>query len=148
VVQIRDKKQRVEKKYDKKLPVKYSADEKLLRIVFQNLLSNAIKYTPAQGKISLSIWPEKDKIKIEVKDTGMGIPKNQQAKIFEKLFRADNVRATDTEGTGLGLYIVKALMDAIKGKINFQSVENKGTTFWIEMPATGWQKKQGTKTIS
>jgi len=148
VVQIRDKKQRVEKKYDKKLPVKYSADEKLLRIVFQNLLSNAIKYTPAQGKISLSIWPEKDKIKIDVKDTGMGIPKNQQAKIFEKLFRADNVRATDTEGTGLGLYIVKALMDAIKGKINFQSVENKGTTFWIEMPATGWQKKQGTKTIS
>ena len=147
-VQINEKNQQVDKKYDKKLPTKYGADEKLLRIVFQNLLSNAVKYTPAKGKISLSVWLEKGKIRIEVKDTGLGIPKTQQDHIFEKLFRADNVRASDTEGTGLGLYIVKAIIDAVGGKIGFNSTENKGTTFLVELPTVAWKKKEGSKTLS
>lgn len=81
---------------------------------------------------------ENDKvILITVSDTGCGIPKNQQDKIFTKLFRADNVREKDTEGTGLGLYIVKSIVEHSGGKIWFESEENKGTTFYVTLPLTG-----------
>ena len=78
----------------------------------------------------------------------MGIPKIQQKKIFQKLFRADNVRETDTEGTGLGLYIIKSIVDNTGGKIWFESVENKGTSFSFTIPLSGMQSKKGTKALS
>lgn len=127
------------------------ADPKLIRIVIQNLLSNAIKYTPKGGKISVTVQYQPKKPKetfvIKVSDTGYGIPLSQQDKIFTKLFRADNVRTKDTEGTGLGLYIIKSIMDEAGGKISFVSKENKGTTFIVTLPATGMKKKVGTKSI-
>jgi signal transduction histidine kinase len=85
---------------------------------------------------------------ITVSDTGYGIPQGQKDKIFTKLFRADNVRAKDTEGTGLGLYIVKAIVDQAGGSISFDSVEDKGTTFYIRLPLIGMKKKEGTKGLS
>ncbi|MES2223775.1 MAG: ATP-binding protein [Patescibacteria group bacterium] len=111
-------------------------DPKLLRMVIQNLLSNAIKYTPNKGKIelSLNLVNKKKTLLFKITDTGYGIPKNQQSKIFTKLFRADNVREKDTEGTGLGLYMVKSIIDNSKGKVWFESVEDKGTTFNVELP--------------
>ena len=134
-------------KYDKKMP-KLNVDPKLLRMVFQNLISNAVKYTPEKGKIDFSIKKNKESVLITVADTGYGIPKKQQGEMFKKLFRADNIRALDTEGTGLGLYIVKSVVEHSGGKIWFESEENKGTTFYVELPLGGMEKKEGTKALS
>ena len=93
-------------------------DPKLLRMIIQNILSNAVKYTHEGGKIQLSIFLiDKKNIQIKISDNGYGIPKNQQNKIFTKLFRADNVRDKDTDGTGLGLYIAKSIVENSGGKI-------------------------------
>jgi len=144
---IKNKKLKVTKKYDSRLP-KIKVDPKLMRIVFQNLLSNAVKYTPLGGKVRLNITKRQSAILITVADTGYGIPKNQQAKVFTKLFRGDNVRTKQTEGTGLGLYIVKAVVKEAGGKIWFKSQENKGTTFYVTLPLKGMKAKKGTKSLT
>ncbi len=111
------------------------ADPKILRMVIQNLLSNAIKYTPEGGKVEVSISLVKNNgILFKVSDTGYGIPNDQQNRIFTKLFRADNVVSEDTEGTGLGLYIAKSIVEQSGGKIWFESSENKGTIFYVTLP--------------
>ena len=79
---------------------------------------------------------ERQMLQIRVADTGYGIPKNEQHKIFAKLFRASNIKAKDTDGTGLGLYIVKAILEQIGGEIAFESEENKGSNFTVVMPAS------------
>lgn len=115
-------------------------DPKHARMVVQNILSNAIKYTPHGGTIEVAIARTRERRYLfTVKDTGYGIPKEQQDKIFTKLFRADNVRDKDTDGTGLGLYIVKSILDNSGGKIWFSSEEDKGTTFSVLLPV---DKKQ------
>lgn len=131
--------------FGKDLPV-LNADPKLLRIVFQNLLSNAAKYTPEGGRIGLHVLldDEKQHILLKVSDTGWGIPKEQREKIFSKLFRADNVKSMDTEGTGLGLYIVKSIVEQAGGTIWFESEMNKGTTFTVTLPLTGMKHQEGT----
>jgi signal transduction histidine kinase len=120
------------------------ADPKLLRMVMQNLLSNAVKYTPNNGRISFSISLSGGKeILFKMTDTGYGIPKNQKDKIFTKLFRADNVREKDTDGTGLGLYIVKSIVENSGGKIWFSSPGEKkktGTTFFVTLPLSGQKR--------
>ncbi len=123
-------------------------DTKLIRIVIENILTNAIKYTPENGKINFSIQKHNDNFLITVKDTGWGIPKNQQDKIFNKLFRADNIKEKSTEGTGLGLYITKTIVDLSGGRIWFESPylvetsqgkkeEIQGTAFFVELPIAG-----------
>jgi len=116
-------------------------DPKHLRMVIQNILSNAIKYSPDGGKIHLSITlADKQNILIKISDNGYGIPKSQQDKIFTKLFRADNVRDKDTDGTGLGLYIVKSIVDNSGGKIWFTSPPKNaknGTNFCVTLPING-----------
>lgn len=131
---------------DKTLPI-ISADPKLIRIIFQNLLSNSVKYTPEKGEIKLIISQDKKNLLITESDNGYGIPKNQQDKIFSKLFRADNIREKDTEGTGLGLYIIKAIVDHAGGTIKFESEEDKGTSFYISLPLSGMKKKVGNKPL-
>ena len=155
--QIDQKKLKIYKNYAQHLPI-LKADPKLLRMVMQNLLANSIKYTPDKGRIKfvitlanvdgvVSTKDKKNNILIKVSDNGYGIPKNNQAKIFTKLFRADNVRAKDTKGTGLGLYIAKAIVDQSGGKIWFKSQENKGSIFYVTLPLTGMKKKKGTKAL-
>jgi len=157
--QIDQKKLKFSEKHADNLPI-LNADPKLLRMVFQNLLANAIKYTPDKGKITLELTlsdaqglvsnakGQISNILIKVSDNGYGIPKAHQSSIFTKLFRADNVREKDTEGTGLGLYIVKAIVDHSGGKIWFESEENKGATFYVTLPLAGMKKKEGTKTFA
>ena len=124
------------------------ADPKLLRMVVQNLMSNAVKYTSDNGTIVVTLRPAHaeeilkagirktsgDYFLFSVADNGFGIPKEEQAHIFSKLFRADNVRELDVEGTGLGLYIVKEVVEKLGGRVWFESVEHKGTTFFVVMP--------------
>lgn len=99
-----------------------------------NIISNAISYTPAGGKISVDLKTENNMVKGAIADTGVGIPKSQQAKIFGKFFRGSNVGTMETSGTGLGLYIAKSFMEASGGKLWFDSTEGKGTTFYFTLP--------------
>lgn len=136
--------QKLRVKYDKALP-KIMLDKTLTRAVVQNLLSNAVKYTPENGKINISLIAEKDNALISIEDSGMGIPKEQQQKLFSKLFRADNAVKSGTEGTGLGLYIVKAIVKLAGGEIWFESKENIGTTFHVTLPYSGMKEKEGSR---
>jgi len=145
--QIKKKKLNFNFNYDKSLPL-IEADPKLVRILIQNLLTNAIKYTPNSGKISVSLIKKDGSVEISVADTGYGIPEAAKKKIFEKLYRADNIREKETEGTGLGLYIVKNIVDQAKGKIWFESEENKGSNFHIILPFKGMKKKTGSKELT
>ena len=146
-LQIARKDLHVARQYDKSLsPV--NADPKLLRIIFQNLLTNAIKYTPAGGSITIGLSKTQSNILISVADTGFGIPAYQQEKIFSKFFRADNAREREPDGNGLGLYIIKSLLEHSGGRIWFTSEENKGTTFFVELPLTGMRAKEGTKSLA
>ncbi|MBP9802579.1 PAS domain S-box protein [Patescibacteria group bacterium] len=146
-VQIKAKSIKIIKNYSKDIQ-KISADPKLLRILWQNLLSNAVKYTAEKGQVEISIKLQKKEFLLSVADNGYGIPAYQKDKIFTKLFRADNVRDKETDGTGLGLYIVKAIVDTAGGKIWLDSEENKGTTFFISLPAEDMKKKDGTKGLN
>ena len=133
-LQIYDKKIKFLPSFANNIPAVH-VDPKLLRMVIQNLLINAIKYTPDAGKITTSIFlDDENSVLLKISDTGYGIPENQQYKIFTKLFRADNVIGKDTEGTGLGLYIVKSIVEQARGKIWFESNENIGTTFYVSLP--------------
>ncbi len=145
---------KIKETYAKDIP-KINADKNLVRIIFQNVLTNAIKYTDDGGKVDIAINTDckdnkgapNDHICITVSDNGYGIPKAQQDKIFTKLFRADNVAEKDTEGTGLGLYIVKSVLDNTGGTIRFESEENKGTTFYVTLPLSGMKTKTGGRAL-
>ncbi|MCL4406208.1 MAG: ATP-binding protein [Patescibacteria group bacterium] len=130
--QMRERHIVVDKKYGS-MP-KIEADPKIIRIIIQNLLSNAVKYSKEGGRITESIQKESGNLSITVADNGIGIPSGQQDKIFAKLFRADNAREVDPDGNGLGLYLIKSLVEQLGGRIWFESAENKGTTFFVILP--------------
>lgn len=128
-----EKRVRVEKNIPGGLPIA-EMDPEMARIAIQNVVSNAVKYTPEGGKVSVNLTREGSHIDLKVADTGYGIPKSQQGRIFTKMFRADNIRDKVTDGTGLGLYITKAIVKELGGKISFDSQEGKGTTFFVSFP--------------
>lgn len=108
-------------------------DKNVLELIFSNLLSNAIKYSSEHTDIYFKIDSSDEKIiKFELEDEGMGIPENDQKHIFDRYFRAEN--ALLNQGTGIGLNIVKDHLENLDGTIRFESEENKGTTFYIEIP--------------
>lgn len=156
---INQKKQKIEFTYQDNIP-EISIDSKLLRMVIQNLLSNSIKYTQEEGSINLDmkivhkgdkindVEIKDDSVLVSVSDNGYGITNNQQDKIFSKLFRADNIKDKSTEGTGLGLYIIKIIVDNGGGQIWFKSEENKGTAFYFTILLSGMKRKEGSKTLS
>ena len=110
-------------------------DESKIRQVFVNLLDNAIKYSKIGGIVEIGYNKETlGKIIVYVKDKGIGIPKLQQSRVGEKFFRGDNAIMAQTDGTGLGLYISKAIIEAHGGKIWFESKLGKGSTFYFFLP--------------
>lgn len=122
------------------------ADRNSLRMIFQNLISNAIKYTPDGGSVSVNLTlagARQQAIYLEVSDTGIGIPKDEQDRVFEKLHRAKNAQSLAVEGTGLGLYVVKTVIEKAGGEITFESKEGKGTTFTVTIPLT-WKLPPST----
>ena len=120
-----------------------SIDAQLFAGVIQNLLSNSVKYTKNGGKVSISVFRQRQNMLIHVADNGIGIPEKQQSQLFRKLFRADNAQKVDANGTGLGLYIVKAMVRNMGGKIWFESAEHKGTDFYVRLPLTSKQRTKG-----
>lgn len=109
-------------------------DSEKMSIVIQNLVDNALHYTLRGGEVTVSLTHDTKELRILVKDTGLGIPKREQVRVFEKFFRASNVKKVHTEGSGLGLYIAKHIVEIHGGKISLESVEGKGTTFTCVIP--------------
>src|SRR3989344_6009659 len=108
-------------------------DKEKISIALQNIFDNAIKYTPVGGKITLVISKDKNNLEIKISDSGIGIPENQKEMIFSKFFRADNTFNAYANGSGLGLSIVKDIIDAHGGKVWFKSKEGKGSEFFISL---------------
>ena len=121
----------------KNFPKTIQSDRNALRAILQNLVTNAVRYTKEQGtvKVELAVPEDSDMFEVKVSDTGVGIPKSEQKKIFTKFFRASNVQTFDTSGTGLGLYSSKQFVDAMGGEISFTSKQGEGTTFIVRLPA-------------
>ena len=111
------------------------ADPQLLRQVVLNLASNAIKYSPSGGDIGVQITRERDVVRWRITDTGIGIPKESQRHLFEKFYRADNVASLETDGTGLGLYLVRLIVEQIGGHVGCESEEGHGATFYFTVPS-------------
>jgi len=118
---------------DKKIPKIY-IDEDQIRHVYTNLIANAVRYTKRRGKIVVKVYLSKKSVMTEVKDNGIGIPKREQRRVFEKFFRANNALKMETDGTGLGLFLSKIIVESSGGKMGFRSREGKGSTFWFTLP--------------
>ncbi|GLX67056.1 two-component system histidine kinase PnpS [Paenibacillus glycanilyticus] len=111
------------------------ADEDRLRQIMMNVIANGINYTPEGGKVSVNIASiDEDHIRIQITDTGIGIPKKDLPRIFERFYRVDKARSRSSGGTGLGLSIVKHLVELHKGTIAVTSAVGVGSTFVIELP--------------
>ena len=110
------------------------ADPQLLRQVVLNLASNAVKYSPSGGDISVRLARERDVVRWQIQDTGIGIPRESQRHLFEKFYRADNVAALETDGTGLGLYLVRLIVEQIGGRVGCESEEGHGAMFYFTVP--------------
>ena len=109
-------------------------DTERLRQVLANLLSNAIKYSPRGGLIRTGGWADDDWIYVYVADEGIGIPQSEQEHIFERFYRVESPLSRRTEGTGLGLYLCKEVIEAHGGKIWVQSEPGKGAKFIFKLP--------------
>jgi signal transduction histidine kinase len=130
---IEQKKLQVEIKTDEAIPVVIAAREQI-KSLWQNLISNAIKYTPDNGQVTVRLYLDDAYLVGEVSDTGIGIRPQDQEQIFSEFFRAQNARALNVPGTGLGLTIVKRIVDSLGGKITFDSGLKQGTTFAFKIP--------------
>jgi signal transduction histidine kinase len=109
-------------------------DQERIKEAFLNILNNAIKYTPEGGTVTIRANYGMGRILLTIADTGIGIPMADRDRLFEKFVRMENAKKVDANGSGLGLFIVKKVIDAHGGKIWFDSVEGQGTTFYIELP--------------
>ena len=104
--------------------------------VIDNLVSNALKFTPPDGRVELLASRQGAEIRIEIADTGTGIPADEQDRLFDRFFRTERAQKEAIGGVGLGLSIAKAIVEAHRGRLSCRSVEGRGTTFVVELPAT------------
>jgi two-component system phosphate regulon sensor histidine kinase PhoR len=123
-----------------------AADPDMLRQVLANLVENAVKYSPAGGRVHVSLGRHEGRVLFAVRDEGLGIPLREQERIFEKFFRLDPNLTRGVGGTGLGLYICRELVRRMGGRIWVASREGVGSTFFFELPAAG--EEAGTDAAS
>ena len=109
-------------------------DKEKIAIALENFVDNAIKYTPPGGEVIIRVIQEQDKIVAEIKDTGIGIPKKEITKLFNKFFRATNAQLFQTNGTGLGMYLARNIIEHHGGTVYVESEEHKGTTLSFSIP--------------
>ena len=109
--------------------------------IIQNLMENAIKYNVPGGRVTVATCRERDSIRLEVSDTGVGIPADDMGRIFERFYRVDKARSRAAGGTGLGLSIVRDTVRLHGGAISVGPNEPTGTTFTVLLPA--WQEEEG-----
>jgi signal transduction histidine kinase len=114
--------------------VVYGDPDRLAQVV-GNLLSNAIKYSPDGGKVEVTAATIRGDAWVWVRDSGLGIPQEQQGQLFTKFFRGDAARVRGIRGTGLGLVLSRQILQAHRGDVGFESKEGQGSTFWIRVPA-------------
>ena len=113
---------------------KMKIDEQKIRQVMMNLIDNAMHYTKPEGQVEVTLKKDGNNAVFEVKDTGIGVPKEDQAELFSKMFRSDNAQTMRPDGTGLGLYLAKKVIVAHHGHIIFKSELGKGSTFGFRIP--------------
>ncbi|MDZ7763070.1 MAG: HAMP domain-containing sensor histidine kinase [Melioribacteraceae bacterium] len=123
----------IQKQFAQKLP-SIKADNHELTRLFTNILSNAIKYNKTNGKIFIDVSTSEDYVKIKISDTGIGLKIEEKERLFQEFYRAKNEHTRGISGTGLGLTIVKQIVDSYHGKISVDSQYGKGTTFTIDLP--------------
>ncbi len=116
-------------------PPEVAADRDKVRQVLVNLIDNAVKYSPSGGKVELGVEPDEDAVRFYVRDEGLGIPANEQERIFQKFYRLDPSMTRGVGGTGLGLYICHELVRRMGGRIWVESEHGDGSTFSFELPA-------------
>lgn len=131
----KDKKIGMDVQVDDKIP-EMNLDARLISQVYSSLLTNALNYT-TDGSVTVKVTVKDGEVVSEVTDTGIGIPAGEQKKVFNKFFRGTNVRTVETDGTGLGVYLAKVIVESHGGKIGFESQEGKGTNFWFSLPLKG-----------
>jgi len=148
---------------EKEIPVRFerskeetklAVDSELLNQVFRNLINNAVRYCSGRPNPKVEVSLDKrpvdgvNSLVIEVRDNGIGIPKLEQGRVFEKFFRASNAQKAAAGGTGLGLYISKTVVEKWGGKIWFESEEGKDTAFYVTIPLTGMVFQKGEKKLA
>ncbi|MDI6778084.1 MAG: HAMP domain-containing sensor histidine kinase [Patescibacteria group bacterium] len=131
---VESKNVKIIERYDPNLS-KTRVDAKKIKIVMENIIANAIKYSYDGGKVIVSLGMKGKKILLIVQDSGVGIPRYQHGKVFEKFFRSANESRYRTDGVGLGLYLVKAILNHFGGEVRFESEAGEGSTFYVSLPA-------------
>jgi signal transduction histidine kinase len=120
-------------RFDADLPPVF-ADETRLRQVLDNLVSNAIKYSPEGGTVEIGARDDGNQIVVYVQDQGVGLSAPEQTRIFERFYRVDGALSRKTQGTGLGLYLSRAIVEAHGGRMWVESTPGKGSTFYFSLP--------------
>src|SRR5690606_35936230 len=117
--------------------VQVLAEEEGLRTILNNLIDNAVKYTPDGGRIDIAWSVEAGQVRLEVADTGIGIPQSEQPRVFERFYRVVKDRASQLRSTRLGLSIVKHLVGSYRVSVGVESEVGRGRRFWVKLPVAG-----------
>jgi signal transduction histidine kinase len=127
---------RIRVKLERSQPIRINGDAVRLKQLFLNLIDNALKYTPPRGQVTLTLTKKEGDAVLSVKDNGIGIPRKDQTKIFERFYRVDRSEdnVEDAGGSGLGLSIAKWITEAHNGSIEVKSREGRGSTFVVRLP--------------
>jgi signal transduction histidine kinase len=127
-----------------KLPL-ISGDREKIEIAMQNLLENAINYSSDGGQVIVKVEGDKKQLVFKVVDNGIGIADGQKERIFGKFFRGDNAMKKDTQGSGLGLFMCKNIIESHGGQVGFESTAGQGSTFFFSLPIKAMIKEERLK---
>jgi signal transduction histidine kinase len=119
--------------FDVELP-RVKVDAGKMKVVLENIIGNALKYSQDGQEVAVAIKYRGEEVTVIVRDKGVGIPRHQHSQIFEKFFRSSNSSKYRTEGVGIGLYLVKAILKHFDGRVWFESEEGEGSTFYVSLP--------------